>query len=278
MKVSISTVVLTLSFVAPFCPDGAQESQTNNGTVAPASGTVTQYDSMTVINMLKLNSEDSTFIHQPDTTLDSYGDEITEELRRKIISPNLSEFDFRFILSTYHRWVDYAPNDRIRKDFASCLVLYKSTDGKSPIKTIRQDSIEIIPDNESTIVPKIQFVDINFDGYKDFVISFTENTSGNNCDNLFWIYNPAKSQFDADTTLNNLFNDLPIYIDGSNEISSGGHNANSSSTEFFRWNGTTYKLYAEESSRELDDDIGTVKIRKELVKGEWVTVSADTVK
>jgi hypothetical protein len=255
-------------FAIQSCRRSQQQNQTSNQ--GNSENSYTHYDTLSVLKILELNKEDSLFIHPPDTSTDSYSSDISDQYRRENISSNLAPFDIRSILSIY--------NVSKMSDYGSYVILYKEVDSTSNVKRIRQDSIEVSIGSLSGFNPEVIIVDVNYDGFKDMVVSFEQNTTGRNGCNYFWIYDSTKHKFIADSALDNMFHDNDIYIsDGTKEISTGGRmGAVGYSGEVYRWNGKKYELFVEEITDYSDDGSAIIATRKELINGVWKVVQSDT--
>jgi len=220
------------------------------------------FDTLSILQALVLNHEDSMYIHPPRPKAD-FDNELIEQLDRQTISNRLGSFDFHFALSTY--------KVSMMGHYGSYVILYKETNG-GLLKRIRQDSIDIMLGNRSMFNQQIRYVDINHDGYKDLAISFTENTSGCSGYNLFWVFRPSDMRFEFDSALSAIFYDQEIYFDESAEqIISGGGTANAYSQDEYRWNGHEYEL----SLRKEKENGDTVETVKRFVNGEWQDISSD---
>ena len=268
MKIRNIIALILLALMIPSCRRSQQQDQTSSQGYSTTSYSV--FDTLSVLKILALSKEDSLFIYPLDTSSNSYSSDLFDQFRREIISPNMPPFDIRTILSTH--------NGSKISDYGSYVILYKEVDSTSDVKRIGQDSIEVSIGSLSSFYPEVKIVDVNYDGFKDIVVSFVQNTCGNNGCNDFWIYDSTQHKFIADTTLNNMFHDSEIYIsEGEKEITSGGRiGAIGYSGEVYRWNGKTYELFAEETIEYSDDGRSIVSMRKEIINGTWKVVRSDT--
>jgi hypothetical protein len=268
MSIRNIVLIVLLIFSVLSCHRSQQQNQTSNQRDSEKS--YSAFDTLSVLKILALSKEDSLLVHPPDTSSNSVNGDFFDQFRREIISPNMPPFDIRSILSTY--------NGSKISDYGSYVILYKEVDSTSNLKRIGQDSIEVSIGSLSSFYPEVKIVDVNYDGFKDIVVSFVQNTCGNNGCNDFWIYDSTQQKFIADTALNNMFHDSEIYIsEGEKEITSGGRiGAIGYSGEVYRWNGKTYELFAEETTEYSDDGRAIVSMRKEIINGTWNVVRSDT--
>ena len=227
------------------------------------------FDSTVVLADLRLNKQDSLFIHH-DMNPSSTGSNPKEIIGEETISPQRVPFDFRSVISVYQH-----KNDSC---LCSYVVLYERAIMTSTINRIRQDSLEVPLGAHGQIIPKISFVDINFDGFKDMLISFNQSSIANSGFYQFWTYNSPTETFEEDSALNNMFHNHCIVIDGQKrEICTGGNAMGTNdSSHFYRWNGKQYELYAVESTRDDPEGASTTHMREELIGGQWKVVSSIT--
>ncbi len=261
--------VLILSLLLLSC----HKSQNNEGKQPlPAAQQMSEdlpFDSLEVKNTLSFNSEDLLFIHQPRYVND-YVYCKSELLTRKIISSNMKPFDFRSIITVYRTTDD--------NNYGSYVLLYRSNEGNSNIERIRQDSIELSLGNLDMFAPEIKIVDLNYDGYKDIVLSFDHNTSGRNGYNYFWTFNPTINQFAPDSVLYEMFHEQAIYIDESKKEISAGGGAGVVSLYFenYRWNGIKYESFSRDRTEYNDDATYIVSYKEEYKNGNWVIIEKDS--
>ena len=237
--------------------------------VAPEKSiSVPAFDTLVLLSALKLNHDDSSYIHQSILPSEDFHSEIVDKFYRRNIDQRHFIIDFRTVLQIY-------PTDN-DEYFGTYSILYKNVFDSMGVYRIHQDSIEILLGMRDLSSPEVEFVDFNYDGFLDIIVSFITTPSGGRANNCFWRFDSTKSIFVNDNDLNSKFFDASITLfDISKEIISGGEpGTNDSYSEIFRWNGTTYEQYAQEiSQRYLDYLIST---RKELINGEWVIVKHDT--
>jgi len=223
-------------------------------------------DTSYVLSLLKLNSIDSLSLHLNSTDRNYLIDEI-KRINVKDKLGKISPFYIRSILSALFL-------DSVYSVTGSYLILYVNFKEPSKVERIFEDSIEIYFGGLEGVVPQIIFGDLNFDGYKDFFVSFVENTVGGNSINSFYLFDPDTYKFLEDCTIN--FSSMSFDEDAK-EISTGGRiGAISYWGEDYRWNGSKYELYAKESTDYSEDLRFIISKREELINGVWILVWADT--
>lgn len=84
------------------------------------------------------------------------------------------------------------------------------------------DSLKKLTGTVNGIVPNYEIIDINYDGYKNLHLSFTENATGRVGNYIFFLFNPVDSKFIFDSTMNNQFKYQNIDFDKSLKSISDG--------------------------------------------------------
>lgn len=235
-------------------------------TNSPLASDSLSIDSSYVLYQLKLNKSDSTSLHLYSRDNDYLIDNLNK-LNIKNKSGNISTYYIRSILSAIYSDSNYSFT-------GSFLILYINSGKPSKIERIFKDSVEIYFGGLESIEPQIFFGDLNFDGYKDFYVSFVENTIGCNSINSFYLFNPDTHKFVESSVIH--FESMSFDED-TKEISTGDRiGAISYWGEDYRWNGSKYELYAKEKTDYNDDASLIISTREELINGKWKVVRADT--
>ncbi|MBI5214310.1 MAG: hypothetical protein HY960_00995 [Ignavibacteriae bacterium] len=228
-------------------------------------------DTLSPEKCLSLTKDDSLSLHyaNSDTMVKSRN---INDLRREAIADDSLQYYIHTITNTLD-------SKHSIFDYCSLIILYSKVESLSNVYKIQIDSIEVSTGALSMFEQSMQVIDVNYDGYKDIIISFTENTAGNVGNNWFVTYDSKQQRFYLDSSLTAMFGRQDIYIDTENEqITTGGRvGLNKYSHSEYQWNGTMYELSAKESSESTDDGKATVEIRKELINGQWQIVKQDTV-
>lgn len=235
-----------------------------------AAGAGSSFDTSLVTRSLALTRADSAVLHYNvlHPNLDGLPLDV---VRRVIVSPSLHPVYLRTLLSTHtvQRGVTH---------LGSFVILYSTLEGPLHVKTIKQDSIEFNPGSLDGIEPELTIADVNHDGFKDLVISFIQNTCGNNSCNSFWLYDSSTHSFASDSALNRQFADQPIFVDeGAREIDVAGRVGMEVYGEEYRWTGRKYELHAEFTTRPSEDGQSTITTRREMYDGKW-KITADTAR
>ena len=229
----------------------------------------TNFDTLYVRKLLKLTSADSLIMHfDKKVDYDKYNRK--EYISLDYIKGNNLPFYIRTIISTY-------PDKDGYFSLGSFRILYKSIDNASKVHKISKDSIEAIQGALSIDYLEQQIIDVNYDGYKDIIISFTQNTTGRNYFNYFFTFDSVKLQFIPNIQLDSMFSEQSISIDDYlQEISTGDRiGYDGFSGENYRWNGKTYELYARNEI--VNTQKAQLYIKEELKNGKWETVEIDTL-
>jgi len=229
-------------------------------------------DTAKVLKLLQFTDDDSMYIHIPKNDTENIFHFEDKYLRARL-SNNPQDpriLDVHYALSIYRgpRLIDYG----------SFVVLYKDTCETAIIKRLQGDSIEIFLSSLSMYSPQLNIEDINYDGFKDIIISYSANAPNNNLFNYFWSYNSSRKEYIEDTVMNDLFFNNAIDIDYDHkEISCGGiSGATGWGFSIYKWNGKTYEEYARKSGGENMEGTARVSMREELINGVWKVVKADT--
>lgn len=222
-------------------------------------------DTAFVLDLLKLSHSDSLLLN-----LNSKADiRLDDQLNRIDVKDSLGEmssFYIRSILSAIYSDSDYSYS-------GSYLVLYVNGKRPSKVEKISEDSMEIYFGGLNMVWPQIFFGDINFDGYKDFFVSFVENTSGYNSIYGYYLFDSKKNIFVEDTALINI--DPISFNEREKTISTGGRTGLMGfEGEDYVWDGNKYVLFSKKNTYEDGDMI--ITIHEELINGEWEVVFSDT--
>jgi len=259
-KFTIILILLFLLFKGNYSESNENINQQSNSTTV---------DTLLICELLKLSSEDSLMMHLYND-VDYFNYSHKEIISLCPIKNDSITFYIRTIFSRYSGRDDY-------DDLGSFRILYKSMNNDSKIFKIAKDSIEIFIGSLDYYKTEQIIADINFDGFKDIILSFTQNTTGRNGLNHFYIFNPKIGQFIFDEQLNSLFFEQEIYIDISSKvISTGGrYGIIGFSGRDYRWNGSTYELFASNETVRKGDVM--LYIHKEFHNGKWKVVKTDTI-
>ena len=222
-------------------------------------------DTTYVLGLLKLSHLDSLFLNL-NSKVDNRLVEQLNIVEVKDSSGKMSPFYIRSILSAIYSESDYSYT-------GAYLILYVNSKIPSKVEKISRDSIEIYFGPLTSVRPQIFFGDINFDGYKDFFVSFDENTAGYNTIYGYYLFNPEKNIFVEDTTLINID---PISFNEQEEtISTGGRTGLMGYSEVdYKWDGSKYVLNGKKNTYENGDMI--ITIHEELIDGKWEVIFSDT--
>lgn len=262
-------VILLLALIATSCQRSKKETRQSNP--PQIINTISPIDTAKILKLLEFNDDDSLYIHVSKFS-EGYDSEVQEYYFRMQLTNNPQDpriIDIRYALSIF-------PGKNYR-DYGSFVVLYKELNDTSSVKRIQEDSIELSLDNLSLYSPQFGPADINFDGYRDLIISFSSTTAGTREFNRFLVYNPTKREFAEDTALTSMFYNDAIYINGEKqEISCGGNSFHGWGYNRYKWNGRTYELYAREGASDNSEGTARIYKREELVNGVWKIVKEDT--
>jgi len=255
----ITIMLPILSFNFSYTKDGEKV----NSKIATDSLSI---DTSYVLSLLKLTSSDSIKLHLGINDNNYSIDEINRiDIKNK--TGDISPYFIRSILSAVYSDSDYSVT-------GSFLVLYVNAEKPNKIEQIFEDSIEIYYGGLEGVEPQIFFGDLNFDGYKDFYISFVENTVGGRSINSFYLFKPDTYKFVKSSTMH--FESMSFDEDNK-EINTGGRiGAISYWGEDYRWDGDKYELYAKERTDYNDDTSLIISTREELINGKWKIIRADT--
>ena len=228
------------------------------------------FDTLAVLEKLSFTKYDSLYLYLNQTgenPMDFHDEVITSDT----ISAGKRPVYFHVIIS-YHQ------SKVFNEWHGAFAILYTQDYRHSQTNRIVGDSIELSLGGTDSFEPGFLITDINYDGYKDIVVSLVENSTGRNSYNFFFTYDSQTNQFTANHDLDSLFHNLSIYINEDiKEISTGGNTgAQSYYGEDYRWNGHQYKLFAIDKTDYNDDASLIISTRKELINGVWVIVNSDT--
>jgi hypothetical protein len=232
---------------------------------------IVEHDSLFILSKMSLSKQDSIFLHigkRNDSLFIEHDDILTIDK----LSKNNIPLYLRSIISYY-------PAIGEHFELGAFLFLYSFNDSIYPTYKVMKDSIELILGGLYSYEPNIQIVDINYDGYKDIIISFITNTTGRNSENFFFVYNLKRKEYISDEILNNLFQDQSIYIDvDKKEISVGDRiGAIGFEGEAYRWDGIKYQIYARINTDYNDEAKCIISTREELINGKWTVVKCDSI-
>jgi hypothetical protein len=255
----ITTILPILAFDFSYIKDGGKA---YSNTATDSLSIDTSY----VLNLLKLTSSDSIKLHLDINDNNYLIDEINR-IDTKNKTGDISTYFMRSILSAVYSDSDYSVT-------GSFLILYVNAEKPNKIERIFVDSIEIYYGGLEGVEPQIFFGDLNFDGYKDFYVSFVENTVGGHSINSFYLFNPDTHKFAESSTMH--FESMSFDEDAK-EISTGGRiGAISYWEKNYRWNGSKYELYAKENTDYNEDASLIISTREELINGDWKIIRVDT--
>ena len=227
-----------------------------------------RFDTLRVLKELALSREDSVLLHIEELKKENYCD-CEDLVIRDSIFNNLY-YLFHIYMSIYSD-----PNEFTR--YGSARIIYKKDSLNAPICKLSIDSLEIFQGSLSGVVLNQELIDINYDGYKDLHLSFTENTTGRSGNNIFFLFSPIENKFISDSNLNNQFRYEEIYIDPSSKLISAGGRTGPMGFDGsdYVWNGKEYiKKYEYESFTPSDT---TFIFKREFRNGEWETIETDTI-
>jgi hypothetical protein len=189
---------------------------------------------------------------------------IDDRMCEEQISPRHQPLFVRTIISIY-------PNDQVSY-WGSFVLLYSGINDTTHVKRLVQDSIEIFVGALDSPEPELKIADVNYDGFKDLIISFLQNTTGRDLLNYFFLFDPKSEEFKADSNLNLMFREQAIEIDeDKREINTGDLTGQVFTGEWYRWNDKRYELFAKQER----EDGTMISVRKELINGQWRIVKQD---
>lgn len=259
--------LVVLSFVQLTCSRQAKHTSAQSTSV-PAQNE--SFDTLSVLKRLTLSRDDSLVLHfERSDTLERYLDIDDRSILH--VSGDSLIYAVRTVTN------QFLAESQVSK-FFSAVILYSRTTSQAEIGKIHQDSIEVFCASLSSYAPAVRFMDINYDGYQDILLSFTTNTSDRVGYNYFYVFHPSTCKFEVDIALYSLFHELEIYVDTDQRcISEGGRiGLNGYGGSEYRWNGKTYEQFAQISTEQNNDGTALIETRTELLGGKWVTVSSDT--
>ncbi|GMU96218.1 hypothetical protein [Ignavibacterium album] len=226
------------------------------------------FDTLKVLKELALSREDSVLLN-------------IEELK-KLDSSVCREFlfydsIFNNLYYLFHIYMTVYSNPDGITQYGSARIIYKKNNPTEQIFKLSIDSLKILRGTLDGIVPAYEIIDINYDGYKDLHLYFTENATGRVGNNIFFLFNPLDSRFIFDSTMNNQFMYKNKGVDTSlRSISAGGRLGQFEFVgSYYVWNG---KEYIEKYKYELFDSPDTIFIlKKEFRNGEWKIIETDSI-
>ena len=227
-----------------------------------------KFDTLKVLKELALSREDSVLLHIEELKKEDYCDCENLVIRDSIF--NNLHYLFHIYISVYSN-----PNEFTR--YGSARIIYKKDSLNTSIYKLSIDSLEIFQGSLSGIVLNQEIIDINYDGYKDLHLSFTENTTGRTGNNIFFLFSPVENKFVLASKLNNQFGLEDLYIDPSSKlISTGGRTGPMGfDGSDYIWNGNEYIEKFEHESFTPSDT--TFIFKKELRNGEGEIIETDTI-
>jgi hypothetical protein len=170
-----------------------------------------------------------------------------ERVVRAIVSYELPSFTFRALVVT-------VAETRF-EEVVSFLILATNSPNHSTILRMRRDSIAIPTGSNSFAGVHLQIADVNYDSYKDIVLSLSMSETGQTYDNYCYLYEPSAAQFVEDDHVLTPFLREPIDIDiAKREIQIAGRIGwDTYRTECYKWDNGVYSLYAKEYAGRVDD-------------------------
>ncbi|MFN3873854.1 MAG: hypothetical protein ACK4R9_12720 [Ignavibacterium sp.] len=263
MKIILLTGLALLIIAVLYLASSGRTEYLNNTDL-----TSINFDTLKVLKELALSREDSVLLN-------------IEELK-KLDHCVCREFlfyesIFNNLYYLFHIYMTVYPNHHEITKYGSVRIVYKKDSSNEAILKLSLDSLKILTGTLDGIVPNYEIIDINYDGYKDLHLSFTENVTGRVGNNIFLLFNPVDSKFIFDSTMNNQFMFEFIEFDKSLKSISAGDRFGP--FEFvgsdYVWNG---KKYIEKYKYELFDSPDTIFIlKKEFRNGEWKIIETDSI-
>ena len=136
-------------------------------------------------------------------------------------------------------------------------------------------------DMQSSQETSFEFVDLNFDGFLDLLVSQGESVDGLKVDNVFWLFDPNTRQFQSNPQMSDHFRDRFSCSSLDKELTTGGRTGcvgRCYEFEHYRWNGSVLILFSKESQEQTEDGTGFVHEKSQLINGEMKVIEHEIIK